>query len=37
MSAPSFFPRELNGADVTVKDSKLLFHLRFGSYPWPLA
>jgi len=22
MSAPSFFPRELNGADVTVKDSK---------------
>ena len=37
MSAPSFFPRELNGADVTVKDSKLLLHLRFGSYPWPLA
>jgi hypothetical protein len=35
MSAPSFFPRELNGADVTVKDSKLLFHLRFGSYAWP--
>jgi hypothetical protein len=36
MSAPSFFPRELNGANVTVKDSNCssTFDLEATHGPW---